>query len=159
MGYLCGLLSDAERKNGWQRAEYLGEATPNGVQHLLSHADWDADAVRDDLMRYVQEHLGVSDGVMIVDETGFLKKGTKSCGVGRQYSGTAGRGDLAASPKKERPLIRLSVPEVRKLLLKVVWSLVPAAERVFAWSEWRRAHQHRARRCHYKKHRVKAPDG
>jgi SRSO17 transposase len=91
VGYLRGLLSDIERKNGWQLAEHLGEATPDGVQHLLSRADWDADAVRDELIDYVQEHLGVRDGVLIVDETGFLKKGTKSCGVARQYSGTAGR--------------------------------------------------------------------
>ena len=91
VGYLRGLLSDTERKNGWQLAEHLGEATPDGVQHLLSRADWDAGAVRDDLIRYVQEHLGTPEGVLIVDETGFLKKGTKSCGVARQYSGTAGR--------------------------------------------------------------------
>ncbi len=91
LGYLRGLLSDAQRKNGWQLAEYLGDATPDGVQHLLSRADWDADAVRDDLMTYVYEHLDAADGVLIVDETGFLKKGTKSCGVARQYSGTAGR--------------------------------------------------------------------
>jgi SRSO17 transposase len=91
IGYLRGLLGDAERKNGWQLAEHLGEATPDGVQHLLARADWDADAVRDDLMAYVQECLGDPAGVLIVDETGFLKKGTKSCGVARQYSGTAGR--------------------------------------------------------------------
>lgn len=91
VGYLRGLLSDAERKNGWQLAEHLGEATPDGVQHLLARADWDADAVRDDLMSYAREHLGDPAGVLIVDETGFLKKGAKSCGVARQYSGTAGR--------------------------------------------------------------------
>lgn len=91
VGYIRGLLSDAERKNGWQVAEHLGEATPDGVQHLLARADWDADAVRDDLMVYVAEHLGDPDGVLVVDETGFLKKGTKSCGVARQYTGTAGR--------------------------------------------------------------------
>lgn len=91
VGYIHGLLSDAERKNGWQLAEHLGEATPDGVQHLLARADWDADAVRDDLLGYVGEHLGDPGGVLIVDETGFLKKGTKSCGVARQYSGTAGR--------------------------------------------------------------------
>ena len=89
--YLRGLLSDAERKNGWQLAEYLGDPTPDGVQHLLARADWDADAVRDDLTRYLHDHLGDPDGVLIVDETGFLKKGTKSCGVARQYTGTAGR--------------------------------------------------------------------
>jgi SRSO17 transposase len=91
VGYIRGLLSDAERKNGWQVAEHLGEPTPDGVQHLLARADWDADAVRDDLMGYVAEHLGDPDGVLVVDETGFLKKGTKSCGVARQYTGTAGR--------------------------------------------------------------------
>ncbi len=90
-GYVRGLLSGTERKNGWQLAEHLGEATPDGVQHLLARADWDADAVRDDLLGYVTEHLGHTDGVLIVDETGFLKKGVKSCGVARQYTGTAGR--------------------------------------------------------------------
>jgi SRSO17 transposase len=89
--YIRGLLSDTERKNGWQVAERLGDPTPDGVQHLLARADWDADAVRDDLTRYVAEHLGHPDGVLIVDESGFLKKGTKSAGVARQYSGTAGR--------------------------------------------------------------------
>src|SRR3954452_6212089 len=91
VGYIRGLLSDAERKNGWQLAEHLGEPTPDGVQHLLNRADWDADAVRDDLIGYVGKHLGHPGGVLVVDETGFLKKGTKSCGVARQYSGTAGR--------------------------------------------------------------------
>jgi len=91
VGFIRGLLSDAGRKNGWQLAEHLGEATPDGVQHLLARADWDADAVRDDLVAYVAEHLGDPGGVLVVDETGFLKKGTKSCGVARQYSGTAGR--------------------------------------------------------------------
>jgi SRSO17 transposase len=91
IGYLRGLLGDAERKNGWQLAEVLGEPTPDGVQHLLARAAWDADAVRDDLVAYVTGHLGDPDGVLVVDETGFLKKGTKSVGVARQYSGTAGR--------------------------------------------------------------------
>ncbi len=89
--YLRGLLSDAERKNGWQIAEKVGDATPYGVQHLLGRADWDADAVRDDLLAYAHGHLADPRGVLIVDETGFLKKGTKSAGVQRQYSGTAGR--------------------------------------------------------------------
>jgi SRSO17 transposase len=91
IGYVRGLLSDTERKNGWQLAEHLGDPTPDGVQHLLARAGWDADAVRDDLTRYVAEHLGDPGGVLVVDETGFLKKGTKSCGVARQYTGTAGR--------------------------------------------------------------------
>src|SRR5581483_599313 len=91
IGYVRGLLGDAERKNGWQLAEHLGDPTPDGVQHLLARADWDADAVRDDLLAYVAEYLGDAGGVLVVDETGFLKKGTRSCGVARQYSGTAGR--------------------------------------------------------------------
>ena len=89
--YLRGLLGGAARKNGWQVAEAAGERTPHGMQDLLSRAVWDADAVRDDLRAYVVERLGDPDAVLVVDETGFLKKGTKSVGVARQYSGTAGR--------------------------------------------------------------------
>lgn len=89
--YLEALIAPVERKNGWQLAEHLGEAGPQGVQRLLNAADWDAEAVRDDLTAFVIEQLGDPDGVLVVDETGFLKKGTKSVGVQRQYSGTAGR--------------------------------------------------------------------
>ena len=89
--YLRGLLSPVERKNGWQLAEVNGDDTPYGVQHLLGRAIWDAEAVRDDLRGYVMEHLGTPEGVMVIDETGFLKKGRHSAGVARQYSGTAGR--------------------------------------------------------------------
>src|SRR3954465_8773810 len=91
LAYVRGLLSPLERKNGWQLAELAGEPTPDGMQHLLARADWDADQVRDDLRAYVVEHLGETTGVLVVDETGFLKKGPKSAGVQRQYSGTAGR--------------------------------------------------------------------
>ena len=89
--YLRGLLSPVERKNGWQLAEVNGDETPYGVQHLLGRAVWDADAVRDDLCAYGIEHLGDPHGVVVIDETGFLKKGRHSVGVARQYSGTAGR--------------------------------------------------------------------
>src|SRR5215813_11409496 len=90
--YLVGLLGHVERKNSWQLAEAFGEAGPQGVQRLFTDADWDAEAVRDELRSYVVEYLGdASSGVVVVDETGFLKKGTKSAGVARQYSGTAGR--------------------------------------------------------------------
>src|SRR3954453_22267972 len=89
--YLRGLLSPAERKNGWTLAEQARYATPDAMQWLLNHADWDADLVRDDLRGYVVEQLGDERAVLVVDETGFLKKGTKSAGVARQYSGTAGR--------------------------------------------------------------------
>ena len=89
--YLAGLLGPVARRTGWQLAEHLGERHPRGVQRLLDAARWDADAVRDDLRAYVAEHLGDERGVLVVDETGFLKKGTKSVGVARQDSGTAGR--------------------------------------------------------------------
>jgi SRSO17 transposase len=89
--YLDGLLAPVARTNGWQLAEALGERTADGVQRLLNAAHWDADAVRDDLHRYVVTHLGDGDAVLVVDETGFLKKGKQSAGVARQYSGTAGR--------------------------------------------------------------------
>ena len=89
--YLKGLLSQCERKNGWQLSEITGDKSPYGIQNLMSRANWDANAVRNDLQAYVSEHLGKEEGIFIVDETGFLKKGNKSAGVQRQYSGTAGR--------------------------------------------------------------------
>ena len=89
--FLRGLLAGVERKNSWQLAEQAGAATPDGMQRLLNHARWDPDEVRDDLRGYVLEHLGDPGAVLVIDETGFLKKGTKSAGVQRQYSGTAGR--------------------------------------------------------------------
>jgi SRSO17 transposase len=118
--YLRGLLSSVERKNGWQLAEELGEATPGGVQRLLAAARWDAGRVRDDLRDYVVEHLGDPTAVLVVDETGFVKKGTGSAGVRRQYSGTAGRVEncqvgvfLAYASAKGRTLLdrELYLPE------------------------------------------------
>lgn len=110
--YVRGLLSDVERKNGWQLAERAGDARPYGVQHLLGRADWSADDVRDEVVRYAHRKLADPRGVLVVDETGFLKKGTKSAGVGRQYSGTAGRVEncqvgvfLAYAGRKGRALI------------------------------------------------------
>jgi len=91
LGYVRGLLAPLERKNSWTLAEEAGESIPDGMQRLLMSADWDADDVRDDVRDYVVEHLGDPSGVLVVDETGFLKKGTKSAGVARMYSGTAGR--------------------------------------------------------------------
>lgn len=91
MAYLRGLLSPAERKNSWQVAEMSGDATPYGVQHLLRRALWDPEAVRDALRHYIMQHLGDPEAVLVLDETGFLKKGRHSAGVARQYSGTAGR--------------------------------------------------------------------
>lgn len=121
--YLAGLLERVERKNGWQLAEHLGERHPRGVQRLLDAAQWDAGAVRDDLRAYVVEHLGDPAGVLVVDETGFLKKGTKSVGVQRQYSGTAGRTEncqvgvfLAYASPKGRAFLD------RALYLPKVWA-------------------------------------
>lgn len=84
-------LTNVLRKNDWQMAEELGENGPRSVQRSLGEADWDEESVRDDLRAYVIEHQGEADGLLIMDETGFLKKGKKSAGVARQYSGTAGR--------------------------------------------------------------------
>jgi SRSO17 transposase len=88
--YLEGLLSSVERKNGWQLAEQIGDARPWRTQRVLSHVLWDQEVARDLCRDYVVEHLGLPSGVLIVDETGFLKKGAHSAGVARQYSGTAG---------------------------------------------------------------------
>ena len=93
LGYLQGLLGRVERKNSWQLSEYLGRAGPYGLQRLLGRASWDADRSREVLLAYARRQLLSEDepGVLVIDETGFLKKGTKSVGVQRQYSGTAGR--------------------------------------------------------------------
>ena len=123
LAYLRGLLSPVERKNGWQLAEQAGDATPDGVQRLLYNYRWDADLVRDDLRDYVVDHLGEADGVLVADETGFLKKGDKSAGVQRQYSGTAGRIEncqvgvfLAYAGARGRTLLD------RELYLPQVWA-------------------------------------
>jgi SRSO17 transposase len=89
--YLHGLISPVERKNGWQLAEAIGDKTPDATQRLLYSAQWEVDKARDELQGYVSLHFGDAEGIGVVDETGFLKKGDKSAGVQRQYSGTAGK--------------------------------------------------------------------
>src|SRR6266550_9525256 len=89
--FVQGILSTVERKNGWQLAEQAREATPYGMQRLLSQAIWDADLVRDDLRAYALEHLGTQDAMLAIDETSFPKAGNKSAGVGKQYCGTTGQ--------------------------------------------------------------------
>src|ERR1039457_2453392 len=89
LAYLEGLLSGCERKNSWQVAEWAGEASPYGMQYLLDRSRWDASAVQARLSDYVKEELGDPDAVLVLDETGFLKKGIHSAGVELQYSGTA----------------------------------------------------------------------
>jgi SRSO17 transposase len=93
--FVLGLLADLPRKNCWTIAEHAGQATPDGMQHLLAGAVWDHDGIRDDVRALVVEHLGDPDGVLVVDETGDLKKGTATVGVQRQYTGTAGKVDNA----------------------------------------------------------------
>jgi len=90
-GFVFGLLADLPRKNCWTIAEHAGDTTPHGMQHLLARARWDTDGVRDDLRDYVIGAFGETDGILIVDETGDLKKGSATVGVQRQYTGTAGR--------------------------------------------------------------------
>jgi SRSO17 transposase len=130
LAYLRGLLAPVERKNGWQLAEAAGNRTPDGVQDFLSRMRWDADAVRDDLRAYVVERLGDPGAVLVLDETGFVKKGTRSAGVQRQYSGTAGRIEncqigvfLGYASCKGRALID------RALYLPESWAGMPGAGR------------------------------
>ena len=89
--FLLGLLSDVDTRSCWQLAEQAGHFSPSGMQRLLADAVWDAEAVRDDLRRYVIDELGDPRGVLILDDTGDLKRGTHTVGVQRQYTGTAGR--------------------------------------------------------------------
>jgi SRSO17 transposase len=86
--YIKALIGSAERKNGWQMAEYSGDKTPYAIQQFIYRGRYSADELRDGMVRYVSDKLGEEDGVLVVDETGFLKQGKKSCGVKRQYSGT-----------------------------------------------------------------------
>jgi DDE superfamily endonuclease len=90
-GFLFGLLADLPRKNCWTIAEHAGEGTPDGMQHLLARAAWDTDGVGADLRAYVVDHLADPGAVLVIDETGDVKKGTHTVGVQRQYTGTAGR--------------------------------------------------------------------
>jgi SRSO17 transposase len=121
--YVRGLLAPLERKNGWTLAEASGLKSPNGLQDFLQSPAWDPNLVRDDVRAYVVEHLGDPDGVLVADETGFLKKGVRSAGVQRQYSGTAGRTEncqigtfLCYASSKGRALID------RELYVPVSWT-------------------------------------
>ncbi|WP_189244244.1 IS701 family transposase [Planobispora rosea] len=123
LAYVRGLLAGLERKNGWTLAEFAGQISPDGMQRLVRNTIWDADTVRDDLRQYVAEHLGAPEAVLIADDTGFLKKGVRSAGVQRQYSGTAGRTEncqigvfLAYASARGRALID------RELYLPASWT-------------------------------------
>src|SRR5216683_1958644 len=89
--FLDGLLGDERRKTGWMRAEAAGDPGPWRQQAILGRGRWDADALRDIVRDYVIEHLADDDAVLVIDETGFLKQGKASCGVARQYTGSAGK--------------------------------------------------------------------
>jgi SRSO17 transposase len=123
---LLGLLAPIERKNGWWLAQHAGHATPDRMQRLVRDVVFDAEAARDDLRGYIAGHLGHPDGVLIPDETGFLKKGTSSVGVQRQYSGTAGRIEncqLGVFITYASPLGRAMID--RRLYLPASWCDVP----------------------------------
>ncbi|WP_193475588.1 IS701 family transposase, partial [Streptomyces griseomycini] len=123
LAYMRGLIAPLERKNGWTLAEEAGHAGPDRIQRLLNRIEWDADEVLEDVRDYIVEHLGDPDAVLIVDDTGFLKKGIRSAGVQRQYSGTAGRTEnsqigvfLAYATSRGRTLID------RRLYLPTSWT-------------------------------------
>jgi SRSO17 transposase len=122
LAYMRGLIAPLERKNGWTLAEQAGHAAPDRIHRLLNRIDWDADEVLDDVRDYVVEHLGDRDAVLIVDDTGFLKKGIRSAAVQRQYSGTAGR------------------TENSQIGVFLAYA-----------TTWRRRRQHQARNSHYKR--------
>ena len=130
---MSGLVAGLERKNGWTLAEHAGEFSPDGVQRLLRRADWDVGRVRCDVHAFVAENLGAPDGVLIADETGFIKKGT--AGVQRQYSGTAGRTEncqvgvfLAYASARGHALIdrELYLPQLARLARRA--PLLPGAD-------------------------------
>ncbi len=123
LAYMRGLIAPLQRKNGWTLAEEAGHTGPDRIHRLLNRIEWDADQVLDDIREYVVEHLGDQDAVLIVDDTGFLKKGDRSAGVQRQYSGTAGRTEncqvgvfLAYATERGRTLID------RRLYLPASWT-------------------------------------
>ncbi|WP_223778822.1 IS701 family transposase [Streptomyces sp. 135] len=122
LAYMRGLIAPLERKNGWTLAEEAGHAGPDRIHRLLNRIEWDADEVLDDVRDYVVEHLGDRDAVLIIDDTGFLKKGIRSAGVQRQYSGTAGRTENSQigvfSPTRSRGRTLID----RRLYLPTSWT-------------------------------------
>ncbi|CCF82384.1 hypothetical protein NITHO_1040007 [Nitrolancea hollandica Lb] len=101
--YLHSLIAEVERKNGWQLAEQAGYAHPRGIQRVRDRYAWAADAVRDDLRQYVLAELGDERGVLVMDETGFVKQGSHSVGVARQYCGTVGKSPGRGLPRLRQP--------------------------------------------------------
>ena len=137
--FVLGLLADLPRKNCWSIAEHAGDATPDGMQYLLERAVWDTDGVRDDLRDYVVEHFGDPAAVLVVDETGDVKKGNCTVGTQRERTEHPPPGDLIA----------LTCNEIRHLFTRLITEPTRRITDPLAWSRWRRHHQHRARASHY----------
>jgi SRSO17 transposase len=138
--FVLGLLAELPRKNCWTIAEHAGDAGPDGMQYLLERACWDADAVRDDVRGYVVAKLADCDAMLVVDEAGDVKKGTATAGVQRQYSGTAGR------VENTQVAVYLSYAGRGGHALIDREPYLPGR----GSATRRRAHQHRARICHYR---------
>lgn len=145
---VLGLLSDLPRKNCWTIAEWSGEASPCGMQHLLSRAAWDADAVRDDVREYVVEHLHDEAAVLVVDETGDVKKGAHTVGVQPPLPLLEPLGHPRHGPTD---LVPLSCNEIQRLFITLVIRSARDAAHRLGWSDWRRRHQARSRTSHYRR--------
>ncbi len=126
-----GLIAPLERKNGWTLAEEAGHTGPDRIHRLLNRIEWDADEVLDDVREYVVEHLGDPGAVLIVDDTGFLKKGGGSAGVQRQYSGTAGACLVGtgspANSVTPRATVAVLVPEAAATGVIPPWPMAAAS--------------------------------
>ena len=176
--FLDGLLGNEPRKTGWMRAEAAGNSGPWRQQAILGRGRWDADALRDIVRECALETLADETAVLVIDETGFLKQGKASCGVARQYTGSAGKitncqigvfasyvsrhGHPSSRQRRaaqkntvtssEKPLLLIcwSIQEIRRIAIKLAQRRIQPAH-VIAWSLWRRAHQVEARHAHLKR--------
>lgn len=134
MSYFQGLISTVERKNSWQLAEQAGCENPYAFQYLLGRATWDVSYLRDSVRQYVVGFMPQEEGVLSIDETGFLKKGNKSAGVGRQYTGTAGRiencqvGVFLSYAVIGRLFLRARVQKANDIISGLVGSLIPIVQ-------------------------------
>jgi len=180
--FVAGLLAPLPVKNCWTIAEHAGDDGPGGMQDLIGRAVWDDAAVRADVREFVAARLGHPDGILVVDETGDLKKGVHTVGVQRQYSGTAvaqhqhrrwrawhrwttlviaAHAFLAAattlSTKSPDGLIAITVNELRRLFHALVIDPVRRVADVIAWSIYRRRHQNQANASHYARQALSEP--
>jgi hypothetical protein len=145
------VLSDVDTRSCWQLAEQAGDASPQAMQRLWGEAVWDADAVRDDVRGYVIEAIGDPGGVLILDDTGDLKRGVHSVGVQRQYTGDRRTDQECAGSTGQPGLIPLTANEIRRLFAKLITHITRPRSFHLAWSRWRRIHHARARTSHYRR--------